>query len=179
MKIAVLSYSRTGNNEALAKHIAGEISAEHIKITEQKSRNTSAIIRDMLFGLSPEVQPKPQIMDHYDFILIAGPVWMGQIAAPLRTYLKHLKNLAVPYGFISVSGGALGPNPKLKKELWKRTGKAPEVFIDMHIADLLPSGTKPTSQETSNYALTREDIEHLTNKVIDVLRDKWRTGCSR
>jgi flavodoxin len=39
MKIKVISYSLTGNNQALATSIAAEFAAEHIKISESKPRN--------------------------------------------------------------------------------------------------------------------------------------------
>jgi len=40
MKIAVISYSLTGNNKDLAKSVARELEAEHIKITEFKCWTT-------------------------------------------------------------------------------------------------------------------------------------------
>ncbi|MCK4731406.1 MAG: flavodoxin family protein, partial [Methanophagales archaeon] len=55
MKVTVISYSLTGNNEALAASIASEISAEHIRITESKPRTNVTIALDMLFNRTPKV----------------------------------------------------------------------------------------------------------------------------
>ena len=68
--------------------------------------------------------------------------------------------------FISISGGALGPNPKLADDLTKRIGKKPVTVIDLHIADLLPSDPKPTRQNTSAYRLNEQDILNLTGKSV-------------
>ena len=57
MNTAVISYSLTGNNDALAKSIAGKLSAEHISVTEAKNRKTGAIIADLLFNRTPKVLP--------------------------------------------------------------------------------------------------------------------------
>lgn len=149
MKIAVISYSLTGNNEALAKSVAEEFAAEHIKIKEPKSRTMGSIILDMIFKKTPQVQPMPGKLENYDLILFFGPIWIGQVATPLRAYLKYLLTNPCRYAFISISGGALGPNLKLADELKKRTGKEPIALIDLHIADLLPADPKPTPEPLS------------------------------
>ena len=59
LNIVVVSYSLTGNNRALANRVAGKLSAMHIALTEPKKRGMGRIIADMLFGLTPKVQPAP------------------------------------------------------------------------------------------------------------------------
>ena len=171
MKIIVISYSLTGNNEALAKSVAEEFAAEHIKITEPKPRNTGSIMLDMIFNKTPQVQPTPDKLDNYDLVLFVGPVWMGQVAAPLRAYLKHLKTNPGRYAFISISGGAINTNPKLAGELKKRSGKEPIALIDQHIADLLPSDPKPTMKTTSAYRLNDGDMKKLTDTIVKTLKE--------
>lgn len=170
MNIAVISYSYTGNNRALADRVAAELPAEHIRISEPKSRNTASIALDMLFGRTPQVQPAPDIIKKYDLILFFAPVWMGQAASPLRVYLEYLKTCPKQYGFLSISGGADGPNPKLADELGKRTGANPAILLDMHIADLLPSDSKPSRKDTSGYKITEADIEQLAGIAVKEIR---------
>lgn len=134
LDITVISYSNTGNNRALADSVANELSAEHIKIWEPKSKTMGSIILDMIFARTPQVQPTPDIMSKYDLILFFAPVWMGQVATPLRAYFRHLKKCPKRYGFLSISGGADGANPKLADELRKRAGTAPVILLDLHIA---------------------------------------------
>ena len=171
MKVTVISYSLTGNNEALATSIASEFSARHIRIKESKPRTNVTIALDMLFNRTPKVNPTMINVEDSDIVIFVGPVWMGQVAAPLRTCFKFLKNSLSQYAFISISGGADGANPKLGRELNKRVGKKPAAIIDLHIADLLPSDPKPTRDDTSTYRLNDEDVRSLTNKIVKTLQE--------
>ena len=173
MKIIIISYSLTGNNEAVASSMAAELSAEHIKISETKPRTHFTIGIDMLFNRTPKVKVNPIVdkVEDNDFVIFVGPVWMGQVAAPLRAYFKHLKARICQYAFVSISGGADGPNPKIAHELNKRLGKKPAAVIDLHIADLLPSDPKPTREDTSSYRINDEDVRSLTSKIVKSLKD--------
>ena len=170
MKIAVISYSLTGNNRALAKSVAAELSAEHIEVSEPKARNMGALALDMLLGRTPRVQPAPDSMDGYDLVLFFAPVWMGHVASPLRAHLGYLKAHPKQYGFLSISGGADGANPKLADDLKKRTGANPAVLLDLHISDLLPSAPKPTRQDTSSYKITEADVKRLADTAVQKIK---------
>jgi hypothetical protein len=176
MKIAVISYSLSGNNEALANSIAEEFAAEHIKITETKRRTIGSIILDLIFNRTPQVQPIPDTLEKYDLLLFFGPIWMGQVATPLRAYLMHLKTNLRRYAFISISGGADGPNPKLAGELKKRVGTEPVALINPLIADLLPSNPKPVRKDTSAYRINNGDINKLTDTIVKTVRETIGIG---
>jgi flavodoxin len=171
MKVIVISYSLTGNNDALATAIAAELGAKHIKVTEEKSRTTATILFDILFNRTPKVIPMPGEIGDSDLVIFVSPVWMGQIATPLRAYFKHFKDRAVNYAFVSISGGADGPNPKLAGELAKRMGKEPATLIDLHIASLLPPDPKPTREVTMAYRLSEAEVKGLTGKIVKTLRE--------
>lgn len=168
MKIAVISYSLTGNNEALAVSICKELKAEHIKVTEAKPRTMKEIVLDIIFNRTPKVLPEPSVLKQYDMVLFFGPIWMGQIATPLRAYFKYIKTKSCEckYGFLSISGGADGVNPRLESELVKRTGIDPIILSDLHIADLFSKNSKPLRSETSAYKINQEDLDKLTNLTL-------------
>ncbi|MGA1873818.1 MAG: flavodoxin family protein [Thermoplasmatota archaeon] len=171
MKISVISYSMTGNNDALAAEIADVIAAEHIVITEPRHRSMGKIVLDILLDRSPKIDQNIDGMEENDLVLFVGPVWMGHAASPLRPCLNHLRARPCDYAFISISGGADGPNPSLGDDLVKRAGKAPKALIDLHIADLLPSDRKPTRKDTMRYRLDRQDTIVLCNTAVRLLRD--------
>ena len=172
MKILVVSYSFTGNNEALAKSVAKELTAEHHIVTEPKPRTMGAIIMDMIFNRTPKVQAFPKNWGEYDLILFFAPIWMGQPASPLRAYFKELKANSYQYGFVSISGGADGGNPKLLTELNKRVGREPMVLIDLPIASLLPSDLEAGRKDTSAYRIDEKDIKKLTDTIMKTLKEK-------
>lgn len=176
MKTVVISYSLTGNNEALAQSVADALTAEHIKIAEQTKRTTGTIILDMILNRAPKVQPAPDILGKYDQILFVGPVWMGQAASPLRRYFRHIRENPRRYAFISISGGALNTNPKLAEDIKKRTGAEPVVIVDQHITDLLPQEAKPAMKETSAYKVSSEDLKKLTGVILKTAGEKLKNA---
>jgi hypothetical protein len=110
-------------------------------------------------------------MQEADLVLFCGPVWMGQVASPFRACFKQLGHTIARYGYISISGGADGPNPKLAGELERRVGREPACTIDLHIADLLPPEPKPTREDTMAYRVTARDVRHLTDRIVATLRE--------
>lgn len=170
MKTVVMSYSLTGTNEALAKRIAEELKVEHIRITEPKKRTFVTIMMDIVFGRTPPTAPNPQVMSEYDLVIFVAPLWMGQPAFPMRSYMKQLKKHPQKYAYVTISGGALNDNPGLADALIKRTGNEPETLVSFCIVDLLPAEPKPTSQDTMNYKLTAQEVENLASRAVALLR---------
>lgn len=171
--MTLISYSLTGNNDALAARIAADLSAHHVRITEAKSRTYFTIGLDLIFGRTPKITLSEKNLDADGFIVFVAPVWMGRVAFPLRACLRDLKENLDSYAFVSISGGGDGPdsNPNLTHELEKRTGKKPLTVINLHIADFIASGQKPTPQEIENYRLQEKDVERLTEKVVSALQE--------
>lgn len=166
MKIAVVSYSYTGNNNKFATCVAQNLSVEHIKITTQKPITMGNIILDMAFNRIPKVHPAPDALKPYDIVLFFAPVWMGHIASPLRPYLQIVNSSPKAYGFFSISGGADGGNPKLLAELLKRTGTKPTIMLDQHIKNLIYQNTTPTRNDTSAYRISEAEAGSLSTAAI-------------
>jgi len=171
MKTMVISYSLSGNNGDLAASLAAALEAEHVRIAEPKPRTMGTIVLDMTFNRTPKIMMPVEKIEEYDLVLFVGPVWMGQIATPFRACFKQLGHRVGKYAFISISGGADGPNPKLANELEKRLGKEPVCLIDLHIADLLPSEPKPARKDTMAYRVTERDVKHLTDTIVATLHE--------
>ena len=86
MKVVVLSYSLTGNNEILAANIAAEFKVGHVKINESKQRTMNTIVFDILFNWTPKVHQDIDKIDGSNMIIFVGSVWMGHVATPFRKY---------------------------------------------------------------------------------------------
>jgi len=170
MKMTVISYSLTGNNERLAKNLAGALDAEHLSITEPKRRTMGAIAFDNMLNRTPKVSVPALKLEEQDLVVFVGPVWMGQVASPLRACFREFGPKLGKYTFVSICGGADGPNPKLAAELTKRLGKEPSAIVELHKADFLPSEPKPTRNDTMKYRVSEEQIRQLTDKAVSSLR---------
>ena len=171
MKMTVISYSLTGNNERLAKSLAGALGAEHLSITEPKRRTMGAIAFDNMLNRTPKVSVPALKLEEQDLVVFVGPVWMGQVASPLRACFKGFGPGLGKYAFVSICGGADGPNPKLAAELTKRLGKAPSALVEMHKADFLPPEPKPTRKDTMGFKVSEEQLRQLTAQALSALKN--------
>jgi len=168
MKTLCISYSLTGNNEALAASIASRLGADHVKVTDAKKRTMRTTAFDMLFNRTPKISmPEVRIAD-YGKVIFLAPIWMSKIASPLRGCFKKYSSGIGSYAFVSLSGGAIGMDitSKLKKELEKLLGKKPEQAIDLHIADLLPKDIKPGREANMTWHMNDKDLKSLTDSVL-------------
>ena len=169
MKAIVISYSFTGNNEDLAASLAIALGAEHTRLAEPKTRTMGKIVMDTIFHRTPKIIMPDAQFEAYDLVLFVGPVWMGQIASPFRACFGQLRHKIGKYAFVTVCGGADGPNPKLADELKQRLGKAPASLIELYIADLLPSEPQPVRKDTMAYRITGTDVKRLTDTIVATL----------
>lgn len=170
MKVGIISYSLTGNNETLASGLASAFGAEHIRISETRARSMRTSILDMLFNRIPQINFHFTEVSAYELIVFVGPVWAGKVASPFRACFRQLQSRIGNYAFVSISGGAMGANPKLSSDLVKWLKKIPISVIDLHIADLLPKGKKPKATDTSAYRISKDDARKLTATVETELR---------
>lgn len=170
MKTLIISYSHTGNNEALATSLALTISADHVRITEQKCRKMGTIVWDIMLKRTPKITMPPVAANAYDVVLFVGPVWMGQVASPFRSCFSQLQDSIGDYGFLAISGGADGPNPKLRDELTERLGHEPLCLIDLHIADLLPPEPALARKDTMAHRLTETQIASVAQTALEKLQ---------
>ncbi len=166
MKVAIISYSLTGNNESLAASLASHYQAQHIRISEVTPRTTRTTILDTLFNRYPPIQFHFTEVAAYDFIIFVGPIWCGKIASPLRSCFRQIAPQIRDYSFVSISGGAIGGNRKIEEELVKRLKKAPRSVMDLYIRDLLPAERGHDPAKTGSYRLGKEDTRKLSDAVI-------------
>jgi hypothetical protein len=166
VKTVIVSYSLTGNNQDLASSLSAALGAEHVRITERKRRTMGTIVMDVMFHRTPRITMPAASIEDAELVIFVGPVWMGQIASPFRACLKQLGHKIDRYAFVTICGGATGPNPKLAEELEKRLEKKPACLVDLHIADLLPPEPKPTRDDTMAYRITAKDVQALTDTVV-------------
>ena len=169
MKTAIVSYSLTGNNCALAKSLAEKTNIKHIEVKTVKKFGMGALIMDIMFKRAPKVTPEPSVLDDYDNIIFMGPLWMGQAATPLRRYFAHLKGSGKKYSFISVCGGAKGGNQNLAEQFIQRIGSEPEHLLELHTANLVDETVKEDIKATTDYKLTDADIESFTLKTMEAI----------
>ncbi len=89
MKSLVLYYSQKGSNRYLAEKIAKELNCE---IEAIRPRLNAQFL--MMAGLNFGIHRLQREVANYDRIILCGPIWMGKLIAPLRSFTKqHLLNI--------------------------------------------------------------------------------------
>lgn len=169
MKIAVLSYSLSGNNRKLAEKVSKDLPGTYLRVNESTDRDMKKIAMDMLFGRLPKVAPKPEILEVYNFVLIISPVWMGKVASPIRPFLPYIKDKKLPYAFVTISGGANGQSEKLTKELEKKTGKRPKFVLDIKLSDIVPRSQIDQKQIKMTDKMLEEVVIKIKSNVSEAL----------
>jgi flavodoxin len=176
MKTLVVDYSLTGNNRRLADRIVSLLSADRDSISSARTMKPGAIALDRLFGLSPKIADSGKLPGDYDLVILVGPVWMGKIASPFRPYIKKHHGAFKKIAFVSISGGALGPNSGVEKEIAGRTGLKPAVVQEFYTNDLIPEEERKKMSKTSTYQLTDDDIAGPLKAGIDELAERLRAS---
>lgn len=102
-KVLIVYYSHTGSNHYLATKLAHDLTAD---LAEIHPRGSSFFIQLILSQLkfSFGVNKLDFDVSSYDKIVLVGPVWTGQLIAPLRSFLKQYKDQIRELYFLTCCG---------------------------------------------------------------------------
>ncbi len=95
MKTAVVFYSLGGNTAFAAERIASRIQADLIEVRTENAYPQKGIAKYFWAGKSSVMAEKPALQrydfcgESYDQIIIGFPVWAGNFAPPIRTFLNE------------------------------------------------------------------------------------------
>jgi menaquinone-dependent protoporphyrinogen IX oxidase len=159
VKTLIASFSLTGNNTMAARHLAATLEAEHEEITAERGMGNFALALDTLLNRTPAIAAPTHDPSKYDLVILVGPVWMGKIASPIRSYLKRRRSSLSRVAFLSICGGALGRNPGVPRQVERLLGTSPAAVTQLYINDLLPSEEQGDAKATSAYRVSEGDLE--------------------
>jgi len=83
MKTIVVYYSNKGSNKYLAEKISRNLSSN---LEEIKPRLN--IFPLQLMNIHLGIKPLKTNIEAYDKVILCGPIWMGKLIPPLRSFLK-------------------------------------------------------------------------------------------
>ncbi|MDD5086591.1 MAG: flavodoxin domain-containing protein [Candidatus Nanoarchaeia archaeon] len=87
MKALVLFYSKTGNTKEIAVNISEVLNCDIEEIFDVKPRGFIRSGFESFFKIMPKIKQTEIDPKNYDMVIIGTPVWAGNIASPVRTYL--------------------------------------------------------------------------------------------
>lgn len=86
MKTIVIYYSNKGSNKYLAGRISGSLSCD---IEQIKPRLNVFML--FLMNIHLGIRPLKHNIKEYDNVILCGPIWMGKLIPPLRSFIKKYK----------------------------------------------------------------------------------------
>ena len=140
MRTAIVYYSMSGNTAFIAEKLAEGTEADLIEIRPVKAYPGKGVRKFLWGGKSAVMEETPSLEpykfrgEEYGRIVIGFPVWAGNMAPPVRTFLKEnrdmLQNKKV-YAFACQSGnGAEKAFGKLQECLGGKSLDGTLVLID-------------------------------------------------
>lgn len=124
MKILIVYYSMLGNTEFVARQISDLLDADLLRLEPVKKYPDEGIKKFFWGGKSAVMAEKPKLLqyifksDSYDIVIFGTPIWAGNIAPPLRTFISentdNLKNKKFAVFTCSSGGGSSKASKQLK-----------------------------------------------------------------
>jgi len=170
MKISIIYFSHSGNNEKLALYLKEKLMCSAHKITEKKKRKTITILFDFLFKRGTKLATSDYDLRKYDAFIFVSPVWGCKIATPLRTFIDKEKDYIQKFSFISICNGEKGQKEKLIEELSSVFQKNPIVCTELSINKLLPKEKQNKIKYTFNYRVSDNDLKYYEDEIEEFLK---------
>ena len=108
-EILVVYYSRSGNTRRLARELAVALDADLAEIFEPRARaGLFGFIRCAFDAWRLRFPPVEVLPDaaRYRTVVLGGPIWIGRLAAPVRSYARELRTRDGALGFFCSLGGS-------------------------------------------------------------------------
>ena len=138
MKTIIIYYSLEGNTKYIAEKIAAETDADILRIEPVKTYPKSGFRKFLWGGKSAVMAETPELLP-YDFkpemygrVVFGFPVWAGNMAPPIRTFVKenNLKGKRIAAFACQSGAGAEKAFGKLKAALGISSLEKEMIFID-------------------------------------------------
>ena len=127
MSILIVYYSRTGYTKKVAEAMARSSDANLEEIFSKGSRKgLSGYLKSGKEAVRKElaeIEETKNDPSEYDVVIIGTPVWVGNMASPVRTYLNHNLGRFKQVAFFSTQGST--KDQKVFNELREVLGKDP------------------------------------------------------
>ena len=165
MKTLIAYYSFTQNNEKLSAYLQKQLKCDRVKIETKKKRNGFSILFDLMFKRKPEIKPIPYHLQDYEHVIFIAPIWAGQIAMPMKSFLINEKQRIKQYSFITLCGGSAGQKEKIQSELVATLAHAPVKILELWINNLLAADKKDSIKNTSGFRIDEDGLRKFDDQL--------------
>jgi len=107
--VLLVYYSRTGYTASIARELASMAGWDSEEILDRHSRvGPWGFVRsllDVLMGRHPAIRKTVKDPADYALVVLAAPVWMVRLSAPIRSYIAQHRNSFKNVAFFCTYGG--------------------------------------------------------------------------
>jgi hypothetical protein len=164
VKTLIVYYSSSGNNRLLAATLRERLGCEAYELRPRKKRTSLDLFLDAFLYRTPPNDPIPYDVRTYDRVILVGPVWNARIAAPLRSFVRRHAEKLTSYAFITACAGRQGQAERLREELVRFAGRAPEALVELEAQAPLPPELR-VGRNASKYRWQLEDMRHFASQI--------------
>jgi flavodoxin len=108
-RVLVACYSRTGYTASLAQEIVSMTGWDRLDIKDRHPRDGALgqlrCVLDVLSGRYPDIVADGRPLRDYATVVVAAPVWMERLAAPMRSYIARHKGEFKSLAYVCTYGG--------------------------------------------------------------------------
>lgn len=139
MKTIIVYYSLEGNTDTVANLIQKETNADMLRLVPQKEIPKTGISKYIWGGKQATFSEKPELKaytfhpEEYDRIIIGTPIWAGNYAPSIRTFLADHKFIEKDIYLFAchLGGGADKCFTKMREKLVGNRIKETVDFVDV------------------------------------------------
>jgi len=136
--VAIVYYSRTGNTQWVANELARRLSADLFPIQDTRSRQgVLGFVRSSLEALRHReagIVAPAIALGRYRTVVVATPVWAGNMSSPVRAWLKRFAKALPDVAFVCTYGGSGGES--VLADLARLAGKVPVAQIALRETEI-------------------------------------------
>jgi flavodoxin len=165
MKTLVVYYSRTGNSQLIADKIAGLLGAPTDRIIRETDYSGRlGFARGIVHSLTDkkiEIEKAAISPAGYDLVVLGGPVWVGRVACPVRSYLRRHRSELQAVAFFVTCGGSAGGSLAQMEAIY---GEHPAAALSLSSPELSDGSYENAIRAFANeikQAAGSEDMHHV------------------
>ncbi|WPG41386.1 flavodoxin [Variovorax sp. EBFNA2] len=125
--VLVIVYSYTGTSRRAAELLCSQQGWPLAEITDVRSRSGALgswrCVLDSFFRRQPAIHYDGPPPSDFDAVVLVSPIWMLQLAGPMRSFVARQRNRLPDVAVLSVMGGQGAPNAAA--EIGRLLGRAP------------------------------------------------------
>jgi len=123
-RILVVFYSYTGTGRRLARLLATQQHWPLGEVRELRPRSgttaTWRCVLDSLLRRRPAIRYEGPALRNFDVVVLIAPIWVGQLASPMRSFVAELRTALPEVAVLSVMGSVGAPAAAAEIARWTR-----------------------------------------------------------